>query len=303
MYPATDFYDVSIINGANFATAFGPTNVSVSTSNGYFCGTAGSSNATNGGYSSGSIKGLPAAPWTMTPTNASFPPGATIAPESAASYFRVVNPSTTNPTACTSSSACTTAPDTACGWPMSSVAQGAGFNYQSGTQVCGRPVAWMTADTIFGQNSTATNQSPFAFATTFANGKGGTAAVSDLQLCINSTYSAYDNNGTSNFPVQPIALACGGVMWGQTDATPSNPTGNAGQNLTQPTQPVQTANANWLNYVLPTIKWLKQACPTCYTYPFDDMSSTFTCSDTPPNPNTGPGTPNTAYGVTFSDLK
>lgn len=77
----------------------------------------------------------------------------------------------------------------------------------------------------------------------------------------------------------------------------AEPGGNAGQNLTPPTQPVQTANANWLTYVLPTIKWLKQACPTCYTYPFDDMSSTFTCargSTTNPSPT---------YGVTFSDLR
>ena len=46
---------------------------------------------------------------------------------------------------------------------------------------------------------------------------------------------------------------------------------------------------------VPTIEWLKQACPTCYTYPFDGMSSTFTCSDASRNPST-------SYGVTFTDL-
>ncbi|MEP6609512.1 MAG: hypothetical protein ABJA83_12645 [Burkholderiaceae bacterium] len=297
---------MSIINGTNFATAFGPTSLSASTTNGYFCGTAGSSSATNGGYTSGSIAGLPSAPWTMTPTSASFPPGVTTAPQSAASYFRVVNPSTSSPTSCTSNSGCTSAPDTACGWPMSSVKMGAGFNYQSGSQVCGKPVAWMTADTIWGQNSTASNQAPFAFTTSFPNGNSGTVAVSDLQLCINSTYSAYINNGTSStFPIQPVALACGGVMWDATESPgpQQNPATNVGQNLTQPTQSVQTANANWLSYVLPTINWLKQACPTCYTYPFDDMSSTFTCSDTPPNPNPNTMPPSTAYSITFSDLK
>ena len=40
---------------------------------------------------------------------------------------------------------------------------------------------------------------------------------------------------------------------------------------------------------------MKQACPTCYTFPFDDMSSTFTCSD-----STGQGL---TYPVKFSDLK
>jgi hypothetical protein len=126
-------------------------------------------------------------------------------------------------------------------------------------------------------------------------------SVGDLQLCINGTYSAYITNGTASsspaFPVQPLALACGGVMWGATE-TPGplqNPAGNAGLNLTRPSQPVQSANANWIDYVLPTIAWLKKACPTCYTYPFDDMSSTFTCSDAQRSPNTN-------YSVTFSDL-
>lgn len=307
LYPATDFYDVSIINGANFATAFGPTNLAVSPTDGYFCGTAGSASAVNGGYAAGSIAGLPASPWVMSPTPASFPPDAAIGPYSPASHFRVVVPSTGPGTACQSSDTCTTAPDTACGWPMSSVAQGAGFDYAPGKQVCGRPVAWMTADTIWGQNSTSSNRAPFAFSRSFDNGNGGTVAVSDLQLCINGTYSPYLGNGTSGtFPIQPVTLACGGVMWGASEdpGPQQNPPGNVGQNLTQPTQPVQTANAHWIDYVLPTIAWLKKACPTCYTYPFDDMSSTFTCSDAPSTSSPpGPSPPLTAYGITFSDLK
>ena len=125
-------------------------------------------------------------------------------------------------------------------------------------------------------------------------------SVGDLQLCINNTYSAYGNNGTgTTFPVQPLVLACGGVMWGATESPgpQQNPAGNVGLNLTRPAQTVQTANTNWLSYVLPTINWLKQACPTCYTYPFDDMTSTFTCADTTRTPS-----PVTNYGVAFSDL-
>ena len=88
-------------------------------------------------------------------------------------------------------------------------------------------------------------------------------------------------------------------MWGATQSTLplGNPTGNVGLGLTypNPANPVQTANPNWLSHVLPTITWLKQACPTCYTYPFDDMSSTFTCADSSSNASLN-------YGVTFSDL-
>ncbi len=59
-YPGPDFYDVSIINGANFATEFGPSNVAVSTTEAYTCGVAGSKTAQNGGMSSGTSLSPPA---------------------------------------------------------------------------------------------------------------------------------------------------------------------------------------------------------------------------------------------------
>jgi hypothetical protein len=31
--------------------------------------------------------------------------------------------------------------------------------------------------------------------------------------------------------------------------------------------------------VQPTLQWLKSGCPSAYTYPYDDMSSTFTCQE------------------------
>jgi len=301
-YPATDFYDVSIINGVNFATQFGPTNIAASSTNAYSCGTAGSMTAQNGGFTSGSIAGLPAASWKMTPTAAaSFPPGVTLTGD-ASSYYRAVNPSTAPGKSCTMHSDCTTGTDTTCGYAMSSVATGSQFSFSSSSRTCGKPVAWLTADGIWGLNSTASNAAPFAFATSWSNGSGGTVSVGDLQLCINNTYSAYVANGTSMsspaFPIQAVALACGGVMWGATQSSgpPQNPPSNVGLNLTAPSLPVQTANANWLSYVLPTINWLKQACPTCYTYPFDDMTSTFTCAD-------ASRTASPAYGVTFSDTQ
>ena len=182
---------------------------------------------------------------------------------------------------------------------MSDVVTGASFTYA--TRTCGKPLGWLTVDAIWGFNATSKNEAPFSFGTKWSYGTAGMVSVGDLQLCINGTYSAYIPNGTASsvppFPVQPLALACGGVMWGATEspAPLQNPASNAGLNLTRPTQPVQSANANWIDYVLPTITWLKQACPTCYTYPFDDMSSTFTCSDATRNPNTN-------YSVTFSDL-
>jgi hypothetical protein len=298
-YPGPDFYDVSIINGANFATEFGPSNVAASTTNAYTCGVAGSRTAQGGGFP-GNAAGLPAAPWTMTASSASFPPGVTIAGD-AASYYRLVavQAGPLAPKTCTDNTPCTDGTNTTCGYAMADVVTGGSFTYAART--CGKPVGWLTVDAIWGFNPTAANVAPFAFGTTWSNGNGGTVSVGDLQLCINQTYSAYQPNGTASslpaFPIQPMALACGGVMWGTTEipGPQLNPTGNVGLAITRPTQPVQTANANWIDYVLPTIKWLKQACPTCYTFPFDDMSSTFTCSDASRNPST-------SYSVTFSDL-
>ena len=37
-------------------------------------------------------------------------------------------------------------------------------------------------------------------------------------------------------------------------------------------------NANWNKYILPKLQWLKAGAPSAYVYPYDDMSSTFTCS-------------------------
>lgn len=61
---------------------------------------------------------------------------------------------------------------------------------------------------------------------------------------------------------------CGCVDW--------NTTG-----LDLPANTARCANSNptWLEKVKPTLFFLKQACPTAYTYPYDDMSSTFVCSN------------------------
>jgi hypothetical protein len=43
------------------------------------------------------------------------------------------------------------------------------------------------------------------------------------------------------------------------------------------TQQCVKKNPTWNERIKPTLHWLKKACPTTYTYPYDDMSSTFTC--------------------------
>jgi hypothetical protein len=54
-----------------------------------------------------------------------------------------------------------------------------------------------------------------------------------------------------------------------------------------------TSNTIWTSQVQPTIQWMKSTCPNYYTYPYDDVSSTFRCS------NVSSGSNAVGYTVTF----
>ena len=58
------------------------------------------------------------------------------------------------------------------------------------------------------------------------------------------------------------------------------------------TERCKNINSNWAPKVQDTLTWIKKACPTVYTYPFDDPSSTYTC-------NSGGGQNNANYTITF----
>eukprot|EP00727_Mastigamoeba_balamuthi_P001580 m51a1_g11419 hypothetical protein (557) ;mRNA; r:8263-10677 len=52
----------------------------------------------------------------------------------------------------------------------------------------------------------------------------------------------------------------------------------ASHNITTPTGPSKSTNAEWVESVLPNLLWMKKAAPSVYVYPADDSSSTFTCN-------------------------
>ena len=289
-----DYYDVSIINGVNYALAFGPTSgqgVAPTSKKTYSCGVAGS-NPYPGGY-------LPNSTWNFAPSaSSSFPPGQSTS-DSPASYFAVVAPSTTSTTSatsCTKQSKCAEpgASGNVCGWNQSDALTGR-FTFDPNKRVCGNFVSWATANQIWGWNkntvSTYLNIAPFDFATrnaidpAFVISKSpkveqSSISVGDLQLCINNSFSPYTNPAPTG---QPVVMACGGSNW-------------AG--ITTPEVNYTTEGPAWVKYVLPTITWLKNACPTCYTYPFDDMSSTFTCE----KGVVSIGSNNLNYTINISDL-
>jgi hypothetical protein len=259
-----DYYDVSIINGANYAFAFGPTSSEgkspPSDKEAYSCGVAGS-NPFPGGY-------LPNSTWNFAPDAASSFPSDQKITDSPASYFAVVAPSTTTVTSCSAQDTCTGAGagGNVCGWNQSEVLKGK-FTFDASKRVCGNFVSWATANQIWGWNqntdSSFLNAAPFDFATSNAISPAFNSqtsiSVGDLQLCANNSFSPYTNPAPTG---QPAVMACGGTNW---------------TSIAKPAVDYTTKGPAWVQYVLPTITWLKNACPTCYTFPFDDMSSTFTC--------------------------
>lgn len=267
---AVDYYDVSIINGVNYAIQFGPnaTEVTPSVSNAYTCGTAGSMSPMSGTLALNATGYLPASTWDFSPATSNFPTGTRIT-DSPSSYYAVVKPGSTSTTACTRQTDCLMAGTSGarCGWNYATVLTGtADFS----ARVCGTFVSWATANQIQGWNMKASNSAPFSLHTAFsvapAFNSQSTVSVGDLQLCVNNTYSAYTSPAPANEPDASVsmstALACGGTNW---------------NGVTRAAEPYTTLNPSWVSYVLPTISWLKAACPTCYTFPYDDMSSTFTC--------------------------
>ena len=273
---AVDFYDVSIINGVTNALALGPSPASGKSAGSpvpggqagsittpYACGTAGSRLAQTG--TGASAYTLPASTWALTPTTANFPSPPSDSP---ASYFAVVSPSVpAQATVCRAQSDCQSAPagDTVCGWNAN------GLSLASGNQrVCGAFRHWASANQVWGWNQTTGNAANAVFGYGVSNASGVT--VGQLQLCQNpagSIYSTYATNPPSTDP----GLACGGSNWNASN-TVLNPSTTP---ITRPAVAYTTLNPTWLQYVYPTISWLKMACPTCYSFPYDDQSSTFNC--------------------------
>ena len=270
---AVDYYDVSIFSsGVSNGLSFGPSPSSGKSAGSpipggggsittpYACGTAGLGSAQQGTTSDPTTGQtitvtLPGSNWTFAPTAANFPAVQYTPSDSPASYYAYVIPSNpANPTPCTLQSTCTNlkTSDSVCGWNYASA-----ISTPTAIQrVCGTFQAWGTAYAIWGWTQTAQNPANNYFG--FTNTVGSTN-VGTLQLCNGSTYTP------NSPPPAPLdtTLACGATNWGSIP--------------TWPAYPYITLNANWQSYVLPTIAWLKQACPTCYTYAFDDPTSTFNC--------------------------
>ncbi|KAJ3335877.1 hypothetical protein HDU93_004190 [Gonapodya sp. JEL0774] len=86
----------------------------------------------------------------------------------------------------------------------------------------------------------------------------------NLYLCDNGIPSCYQDAANTNNG------CCGCANWDTLGiAVPGAPS----------TKQCTFQNTNWVSQVQPALLWYKKMAPSVYTYPFDDMSSTFTCSN------------------------
>lgn len=165
------------------------------------------------------------------------------------------------------------------------------LGYWSADQVCGSSNVPATVQTIFGCNTPLASLDPTGF---FPSGY----TLYDLMACpvpkndpnstLNSCYKTYPSQ---DVPANNQLQCCGCIDWWTVSGIGAN------SNTTSCTKPGQvTAQTDpiWNSYIQSTVAWMKKACPSAYVYPFDDVTSTFTCT------NTLNGLPNsTSYVITF----
>ena len=142
-------------------------------------------------------------------------------------------------------------------------------------EVCGRQIAWWTANELCGHTD-----SQFGAPLNCAREVPGQGTQTNLHLCNGANSdSCYQRN-------EADPTCCGCPDW-RVDGR------------TVPVAPGFTCfdtNPSWTRVAEPWAQFLKDGCPSAYTFPFDDATSTFTCE----TPGTSESNPNSMdYTITF----
>lgn len=235
----TDFYDITSINGINVPLSIEPVNATRDTTNPYTCGSSGIS--ANQTESAGTIGGCS---WTFSPPSQA--------------YVWVADAGSTP---CSVNSDCNQGAGEACGLKRSSISG------NLSATMCGKFLGYWTADEVCGINSSY-SQAPF---TCNAPADGGTT-FADMFGCSAGVYAAscYTSPGQTG--------CCGCQNWQEAPSNLLIPSNNSVVQQCS-TSGNGSSNATWVSNALGTLIWYKTACPPNYVYPFDDKSSSFTCSN------------------------
>lgn len=278
-------YDVSLVNGFNV-----PGQVQSMAARSSALPPAGNSPYPfNCGQSAGAIiqpqaTGLGACPWTFTPP--------TTSPDQPY-YYTWVEPGAGD--GCTSSASCSGGEQCGMAFTSQTLNQmntpinsrcGGLLGYWTLADFAGYPSNsdWGTVNlyTTYLMGNTLQPAGTLTTPIQYGNVAGIAATYADMFECkptsTNSLMSGYTLL-TAPPPV-PSALVCGCPDW--TGLTAVEAPGCQQNNA--------TATDNWQTIVYPHITWLKNACPTAYSFEFDDKSSSFSCN---------PTRVQTSYQVTF----
>lgn len=263
-----DSYDISLENGFNTAVKFAPNNTTYSsTQTPYNCGTAGATESiTSAGFT------IPSSSWHFTPSG--YQQGS---PQPTANNFYWVSGDGST-SSCGGNESCSNGQ--VCGYTTNAVTSVSGLaptqNYKL---TCGTLLGYFSAAELWFLNESTTNVAPFNF-----SGFNGSSTYNNATLFACSTPPLY--TGNESVAGQNQNNTCGSTMW---------------NGIAAPAYSYAITNPNWESVVLTNITWTKQGCPSCYTYPYDDASSSYTCdnvtagSDNPPN--------STNYNVIFSNFQ
>lgn len=249
-----DTYDLSVIGGVSMSMAFHPTSGNAASPNAYnnpyICGNPGSvkKTKTNNGH-----QNIGASTWQF-----SLPSYL----NSTVFQLRWVDNSTA--TNCTSDSTCQTIDSGYyCGMTRAN-------ELAAGQTTCGSLLGYWTFDQICTDNNAFTFENANGDIIASCGTNFDTNTYQDLLACSGDAATSCFNVNDNNFS------CCGCVNWNALGLiVPTDP-----KIVTQ----CQFPNAYWVGSdkfnapgVLPFISWLKTACPGCYSYPFDDKTSTYTC--------------------------
>ncbi|PIR19957.1 MAG: hypothetical protein COV45_08240 [Deltaproteobacteria bacterium CG11_big_fil_rev_8_21_14_0_20_47_16] len=256
--PNTDYYDISIINGINVGIKMAPVSGTYSAgASPYSCGIPGNTSA---------VGQLSACSWTVSPT---------VSGTDRTTLLRDVYPTSFTGSTCPDGGSpnslgyCTCTLDSQCS--SSGLVCGLAQNASSAqyTQVCGSAIGWWTADQLCGSVSgTSAALEPLGCSLTVTNSDGSSSTYTQLYECTGTQHQSCYTSGAA-------AYCCGCATSVSADYTawPTVVSSSFGGS----DNGCYNNNTNWVSISQPWLVFLKSACPTAYTYPYDDATSTFTC--------------------------
>lgn len=265
--PASDgVYDVSMVNGFNIpgsVRALAPVGADKSQPEIFSCGFApGAVIVTN--------PDLGACSW-------SFSPPTTPSPDTTANYYWVSGGAND---ACTAATNC--GANNYCGMAYASTTEGTTpINRRCGTFLGYWTIADFIGYTAGSQWGTVNLYTLYDMAT--ALGTGPTGVAYGNVVTPTATYAAdkaamygciKTDNNSLNSGYTYLTNVCGCFNWDT--ASGSSAAAKTAQSL--PCVPPVGQNSDWISQVFNRILWLKKACPTAYSYQYDDKSSSFQCN-------------------------